>query len=61
MNHFGLSGIGIQVTGNPVVEPHAYGNQHIAFVGFDIGAYITMHSQHPFIQGMVSRHSRQSQ
>ena len=44
MNYFGLSGILFQVARYSVVEPHADGDEQVAFVGLNVGGYAAVHA-----------------
>ncbi|OPZ11517.1 MAG: hypothetical protein BWZ06_01705 [Bacteroidetes bacterium ADurb.BinA261] len=60
MNDFCLFGIRIQIACYTVIETHADGDQYIAFVGFDVGSDVAMHTQHSAIEGMIGWHGRQT-
>ena len=49
MNNLGLFGIGIKVACDAVVKAHTNGNEQVAFVGFDIGTNVAVHTQHTFV------------
>ncbi len=53
MNDFCLTGIGVEVAGDTVVETHADGDQHVALVGIHVGSDITVHPQHPCVERVV--------
>ncbi len=58
VDHFGLFGIAFQIARNTIVETHPNGNQHIAFVGFDIRTVIAVHAEVSNIERMIDGHGR---
>ncbi len=53
MYYFGLTGIGGEGSGDTVTEPHSNGYEQVAFVGFDVGGQIAVHSEHAHIKRVI--------
>ena len=61
MDHFRLLGVRIQIACDTVVETHADGDQHVAFVGLPVRSHIAMHTEHTFVQRKIGRQRRQAE
>ena len=60
MNDLGIDGEGIQVSGHPVVETHAQGNDQIGVQQGAICFHRTVHAHHAKAQWIIHRHGRKS-
>ena len=61
VNDSGLSGILGDVARNPVVKPHADGDEQVALVGLDVRGHAAVHAQHAFVERVVGGYRREPQ
>ena len=61
VNHLRLPGICLQISRHTIIESHADGDQHIAFICLDVGCHVTMHPQHATVKRVIRGHRRQPQ
>ena len=59
--HLGLLGIGIEATGDAVVETHAHSDEQVTFVGLHVRTQVAVHTQHTLAQAVPVRQGRESQ
>ena len=61
MHNLGIGSVSLHIAGHTVIKSHAYRDEQISLIGIDVRTYVTMHSQHTLIQGMVGRHRGEPQ
>ena len=61
MDDLGLTGIGLDRAGDPVVETHSHCDQHITLIGLDVRGNVAVHSDHTLEMRVVRRQGAQTE